>query len=100
MILDRLRRLIVQFFVRSLAQSREGFVSGDRQEPCRNLRPCFETVRLTPDVEKHFTDQVFCPAWFAYEPQDEPVDTDVMPGEKNLHRELVAGCDPSDQRFV
>jgi hypothetical protein len=24
----------------------------------------------------------------------------MMPGEQNLHRELVTGCDPSDQRFV
>jgi len=24
----------------------------------------------------------------------------MMPGEQNLHRELVPGCDPSDQRFV
>jgi hypothetical protein len=44
--------------------------------------------------------QVFCPAWLAHKSEDEPVDTNVVPGEQNLHRELVTGCDPSDQRFV
>ena len=100
LILDRLGRLIVQFFVRPLPQRRQRLVAGDRQEPCRNLRPCFETVGLAPDVEKHFTDEVFRLRRFTHQPQDKPVDANVMPGEQNLHRELVAGRDPSDQRFV
>src|SRR5258705_142587 len=99
-ILDRLRGLVVQFLVRSLSQGREGLVSGDRQQPRRNLRPCFETVGLAPDVEEHLTDQVFCPAWLAYETEDEPVNAHMVPSEQNLHRELVTACDTSDQRFV
>src|SRR6185312_10808692 len=77
-ILDRTCGLVVQFLVRSLSQGREGLVSRDRQEPCRNLRPCFETVGLAPDVQEHLTDQVFRPAWIAHKSEDEPIDTYMM----------------------
>src|ERR1043165_9708935 len=83
-ILDRLCSLVVLFLFRSLSQGREGLVSLDRQQPRRNLRPGFETVGLTPDVQEHLTDQVFCPAWLAHQTEDEPVDAHMMPSEQNL----------------
>jgi len=34
------------------------------------------------------------------EPQREPIDVHVMPREQKMHRELIAGRDPPDQRLV
>src|SRR5712691_3648114 len=39
-------------------------------------------------------------ALVADEPQHEPIDAHVMPREQKMHRELVAGRDPPDQRLV
>src|SRR6266571_974273 len=39
-------------------------------------------------------------ALVADEPQREPIDAHVMPREQKMHRELIAGRDPPDQRLV
>src|SRR6266699_74661 len=39
-------------------------------------------------------------ALVADEPEREPIDAHVMPREQKMHRELIAGRDPPDQRLV
>ena len=57
-------------------------------------------VRLAPNIEKHFIDQVLGYRVFTHETQDEPVDANVMAYEQHLHREPVARGDSADQFLI
>src|SRR5947209_18769567 len=76
-ILNRACGLVVELLIWSLSQGREGLVSSNRQQPCRNLRSSFETVRRAPDIQEHVVDQVLRTARVAHKSEDEAINTHV-----------------------
>ena len=88
------------FRVRLASQGREGLEARDGEKPGRDGGPPFELVRLTPDVEKHLTDQVFRIRLVADEAEDKPVNLHMVPREQHLHGEPIAAGDPRDQHLV
>jgi len=70
------------------------------QQPGGNSGSALELPGLTPDVEKHLTDQVLSDLFIANEPEPEAIDPDMVPPVQHLHGEPVALGDPGDQDFV
>src|SRR5262249_33719707 len=83
-----------------LPKHRKCLVTGDGQEPRRNLALALEASGLAPNIEEHLAECVRGQALVPRETLDKAIDPGMVPGIEALHRELVAAGNQLDESLV
>ncbi len=97
LVLDGLRRFLVQRRLAALAQFGQRLEAGNRHQPGRDRGAPLERRRLPPGIEEGVGDDVLGDILAPHQAQRETEDAHLMAREQCLHGELVALGDALDQ---
>jgi hypothetical protein len=84
----------------TLAEHRQRFVSGDRQQPRREFRPPLKAIGEAPDIEEGFYQKILGQRFILDQAQNEPEGLLAVASKQDVHGDLVALRQPSQQHLV